>query len=570
MTTTDPTGTRPAVAWLDGTCLLPREAIGGKAWSLNRMRALGLPAPPAFTVTTACCAEYVAAGRRLPGWLDEKVREGIRFLEADTGRRFGGAERPLLVSVRSGAAVSMPGMMDTVLDLGINATVERVLAGEVGSAHYAHDTHRRFVEQYREIVLGDPGGAVPEDPWEQLWAAIAAVFDSWESPRARAYRRNRGIDDTSGTSVTVQAMVFGNRDGRSGTGVLFSRDPSTGEGPVWGEWLVGGQGEDVVAGRVTPEPLTALAESQPEVYARLLAAAEELERDGRDIQDIEFTVESGTLWLLQARSAKRTPRAAVRSAVAMAGEGLIGETEALRRVSAEQLRLLLEPELSDRHAGSALASGEAACQGLASGQVVTDPDEAEKRADDGDDVILVRSTTSPEDFHGMLAARAVVTELGGATSHAAVVSREIGRPCVVGCGAGTVDGLAGRDVTVDGATGVVWAGTHAGDAIDETTMPDVLRIGEWAARKAPLAVYRASTFDPAQVGGYEPADLDDAGEQWRPALRAARGARGAVLETDEGVHAAVEAGLEFIVVEHAAPALLSAVECVTGQERGSG
>ncbi|WP_280269760.1 PEP/pyruvate-binding domain-containing protein, partial [Nocardia wallacei] len=290
--------TAATVVGLDGTCALSRERIGGKAWSINHMRALGLPVPPAFVLTTDAWADFTARGE-LADTLWRAVGSGIAELEHGTGRTFGSVRKPLLVSVRSGAAVSMPGMMDTVLNLGINTDVAQALAVETRNPAYANDTHERFLAQYRETVLGDPNGAVPHDPWQQLRAAIVAVFRSWDSPRAEAYRANRGIPHTLGTAVTVQAMVFGNLDERSGTGVLFSRNPNTGDGPAYGEWLSGGQGEDVVSGRITPRPLDELAGTQAEVHGRLLAAAELLERDGRDIQDIEFTVESGTLWLLQ-------------------------------------------------------------------------------------------------------------------------------------------------------------------------------------------------------------------------------------------------------------------------------
>ncbi|WP_280477460.1 pyruvate, phosphate dikinase [Nocardia asiatica] len=466
------------VVELDGACSLSRERIGGKAWSVNRMRALGLSVPPAFVITMDGWADFAARGA-IGEDIWRAVRAGIAALERGTGRTFGSHTRPLLVSVRSGAAVSMPGMMDTVLNLGMNEVVARALADETGNPGYAADTRARFRAQYRETVLGDPSGAVPEDPWEQLRAAIGAVFRSWDSPRAQTYRRNRGVAGTPGTAVTVQAMVFGNLDGESGTGVLFSRNPNTGEPAVFGEWLVGGQGEDVVSGRTTPRPLDELAVSLQGVHRELLAAADLLERDGRDIQDIEFTVESGVLWLLQSRPAKRSARAAVRAAVGMAEEGLIGTDEALRRVTAEQVRAVLRPATGE-YTGTPLANGESACPGLASGVVVSDPQEAERRAEAGEDVILVRPTTSPDDLHGMIAARGIVTGSGGVTSHAALVSREIGRPCVVGCGADVVAALVGRVVTVDGGAGAVWPGRVEGGAVDASTLADVGRLAGWA------------------------------------------------------------------------------------------
>ncbi|MBF6450440.1 pyruvate, phosphate dikinase [Nocardia elegans] len=467
------------VVGLDGDCPLSRDRIGGKAWSINHMRGLGLPVPPAFVLTTDAWRDFTERGA-IADDIWRAVCDGVAMLEHGTGRTFGSIRRPLLVSVRSGAAVSMPGMMDTVLNLGINDGVEQALAAATGSAGYAADTHRRFRAQYRETVLQTPDGVVPADPWEQLRAAITAVFRSWDSVRAKAYRRNRGVSDDLGTAVTVQAMVFGNLDDASGTGVLFSRNPNTGDGPAYGEWLVGGQGEDVVSGRTTPRPLSDLAATQPQVHDRLIAAADLLERDGRDIQDIEFTVESGTLWMLQSRPAKRSARAAVRAAVAMAEEGLITPAEALRRVGADQIRVVLQPATTAADAGEALARGESACPGLAFGVAVTDPDEAEARAAAGENVVLVRPTTSPDDLPGMIAARAVVTELGGTTSHAALVSRELGRPCVVGCGPGVVDALAGRTVTVDGGAGVVWAGEVAGGDVDGAVLDDVRRLAEWA------------------------------------------------------------------------------------------
>lgn len=467
------------VVELDGACGLSREKIGGKAWSIDHMRALGLPVPPAFVITTDGWADYTRRGA-IADEIWAQVLDGIAMIERGTGRRFGSAERPLLVSVRSGAAISMPGMMDTVLNLGMTDVVQQALAVETSNPAYAQDTRQRFVHQYRETVLGDANGAVPADPWDQLRGAIEAVFRSWDSARAKTYRANRGVPDTLGTAVTVQAMVFGNLDELSGTGVLFSRNPNTGDGPVYGEWLVGGQGEDVVSGRLTPRPLDELAATQPAVHERLIAAAQLLEHDGRDLQDVEFTVESGTLWLLQSRPAKRSARAAVRTAVAMVEEGLISADEALDRVTADQVREVLRPASGDTGGQEPLARGESACPGLASGVVVTDPDEAEARAEAGEDVILVRPTTSPDDLHGMIAARAIVTELGGTTSHAALVSRELGRPCVVGCGPGVVAALTGRSVTVDGGAGLVLPGEVVAKPVEQAVLDDVRQLAQWA------------------------------------------------------------------------------------------
>ncbi|MET8424623.1 pyruvate, phosphate dikinase [Nocardia sp. NPDC004860] len=467
------------VVELDGACGLSREKIGGKAWSIDHMRALGLPVPPAFVITTDGWADYTRRGA-IADEIWAQVLDGIAMIERGTGRRFGSAERPLLVSVRSGAAISMPGMMDTVLNLGMTDAVQQALAVETSNPTYAQDTRQRFVHQYRETVLGDANGAVPADPWDQLRGAIEAVFRSWDSARAKTYRANRGVPDTLGTAVTVQAMVFGNLDELSGTGVLFSRNPNTGDGPVYGEWLVGGQGEDVVSGRLTPRPLDELAATQPAVHERLIAAAQLLEHDGRDLQDVEFTVEAGTLWLLQSRPAKRSARAAVRTAVAMVEEGLISADEALDRVTADQVREVLRPASGDTGGQEPLARGESACPGLASGVVVTDPDEAEARAEAGEDVILVRPTTSPDDLHGMIAARAIVTELGGTTSHAALVSRELGRPCVVGCGPGVVAALTGRSVTVDGGAGLVLPGEVVAKPVEQAVLDDVRQLAQWA------------------------------------------------------------------------------------------
>ncbi|MFE2997551.1 pyruvate, phosphate dikinase [Nocardia sp. NPDC059246] len=467
------------VVELDGACGLSREKIGGKAWSIDHMRALGLPVPPAFVITTDGWADYTRRGA-IADEIWAQVLDGIAMIERGTGRRFGSAERPLLVSVRSGAAISMPGMMDTVLNLGMTDAVQQALAVETSNPTYAQDTRQRFVHQYRETVLGDANGAVPADPWDQLRGAIEAVFRSWDSARAKTYRANRGVPDTLGTAVTVQAMVFGNLDELSGTGVLFSRNPNTGDGPVYGEWLVGGQGEDVVSGRLTPRPLDELAATQPAVHERLIAAAQLLEHDGRDLQDVEFTVESATLWLLQSRPAKRSARAAVRTAVAMVEEGLISADEALDRVTADQVHEVLRPASGDTGGQEPLARGESACPGLASGVVVTDPDEAEARAEAGEDVILVRPTTSPDDLHGMIAARAIVTELGGTTSHAALVSRELGRPCVVGCGPGVVAALTGKSVTVDGGAGLVLPGEVVAKPVEQAVLDDVRQLAQWA------------------------------------------------------------------------------------------
>jgi pyruvate,orthophosphate dikinase len=372
----------------------------------------------------------------------------------------------------------MPGMMDTVLNLGMTPGVQDALAKLTGDDAFAGDVARRFDEQFTHVV----GTAPPAGPWEQLEAAVAAVFASWRSRRAIAYRKDRGLDEAGGTAVTVQAMVFGNLDDRSGTGVLFSRNPLTGDAEPYGEWLPRGQGEDVVSGRANAQPLDTMAVSMPEAYASLMTAMRTLERDGRDVQDIEFTVENGTLWLLQTRAAKRSPEAAVRLAVVLHDEGVLTEAEALDRVTAEQVESMLNPRIDPAAIAGAevLATGKPACPGIAIGVVVTDSEEAEDRADDGEDVVLARQTTDPDDVGGMSASQAVITELGGSTSHAAVVCREMGVSCVVGCGVDTVTALAGQTVTVDGAAGAVYKG--ALPVVDASTLedPDLSRLTEWA------------------------------------------------------------------------------------------
>jgi pyruvate,orthophosphate dikinase len=559
---------------LDGCALPPRELIGGKAWSVARMRALGLPVPPAVVVTAEACRAYLDAGA-VPDGLNAELDDAIAWLQNATRRQFGGAP-PLLVSVRSGAAISMPGMMDTVLNLGINDEVEAALAGEAGNATFARDTHRRFLELYAKIVLkatlsehdardtatlrtalDAAGTPVPATPKAQLLAAVEAVFGSWNSRRARKYRQHHGIADSLGTAVTIQAMVFGNLDQASGTGVLFSRNPLTGDPEPYGEYLHLAQGEDVVSGKFTPEPLSALAASMPAVHAQLLAAATTLERADGDVQDIEFTVQQGTLYLLQARAAKRAPAAAVRFAVDFVREGRIDRETALARVQAEQIRTLLKPRLAAHaaHGATLLAQGESACQGVGIGIVVTDADEAERRAAAGHAVVLARQTTSPDDLHGMLAARAVITEQGGATSHAAVVSRALGVPCVVGCGAGQLLALAGREVTVDANSGQLYAGALEVVTPDERDDERLAELTAWARGASPLAVVEEhpDAFDLNAVEGSE----DSAR---LPGLLAGHSVvRGGAVESDAGVAAALAAGVTTIVARHPLPVLLAAL-----------
>ena len=467
---------------IDGTTVESRERIGGKAASLARMSALGLRVPPAFVVTTEACEAYFVASGALPESVASEIADGIAWLEDVTGRRFGGAERPLLLSVRSGAAVSMPGMMDTILDLGTNDAVEDALAAETGDPEFARDTHRRFRELFARIVMKGEGEAIPDDPGEQLRRAVSAVFESSRSRRARAYRKHHGLAADLPTAVTIQAMVFGNGDDRSGTGVLFTRNPLTGEPVPYGEFLARAQGEDVVAGTKSPAPLERLRALLPDAHAELLAGARLLETEERDVQDVEFTVERGRLYFLQSRAAKRSAEAAVRIAVDLVGEDLITPKEALARVTPEQVETLLRPRLDDaaRAGAEVVASGLAASPGVASGLAVLDPDEAERRAADGEAVVLARATTSPEDVHGMIAALAVVTDVGGSTSHAAVVGRQLGKPCVVGCGEGTAARLAGREVTVDGDGGRVFAGRLSLVRPSEQDHPYLARLAGFA------------------------------------------------------------------------------------------
>jgi pyruvate, orthophosphate dikinase len=541
--------------------------------------ALELPVPPAFVVTTKACTAYLQTGAAPPE-LASELRAGIAWLERETGRGFGDPAKPLLVSVRSGAMISMPGMMDTVLNLGANASTAAGLGVEAGDPSFAQDTQRRFLDLYARIVLratlpelandapiamwqdaikDATGEDVPDEPYLQLERAVNAVFESWNSRRARRYREHHGISHELGTAVTIQAMVFGNLDAHSGTGVLFSRNPLTGDPTPYGEYLERAQGEDVVSGRYTPQPLDTLAASAPILHTELLRAATVLERENGDVQDIEFTIQQGRLYLLQSRAAKRAPAAAVRFAVDMVAEGRIDPATALRRVTAEQVRILLSPRLADGAAQAAtrLAQGEAACQGVGVGVVVTNSDEAERRARGGEAVVLARDTTSPDDVHGMLVARAVITEQGGSTSHAAVVSRALGVPCVVGCGAGELMKLAGETVTVDGASGHVFAGSLPVEAPAEAADPRLQQLIRWAQAATPLQVVaespEISAFDLDAAKGFDdPAQL--------PALIAGHKViRGSAITSDDGVRAALAAGVETIIARHRLPVLLAAV-----------
>lgn len=477
---------------LDGTSSHPRELLGNKGHGIEAMRRHNLPVPPAFCITTAVGLRYLADPAATMHAVWDDVLDRMRWLEAQTSRTFGRGPHPLLVSVRSGAAQSMPGMMDTILDLGINDDVEQALA-TTGDEAFARDTHRRFSNMYRRIVGVAEHESVPSDPHAQLRAAIEAVFASWNSPRAVAYRAHYGIDDQHGTAVVVQAMVFGNRGPNSGAGAFFSRNPITGDNEPFGEWLPGGQGDDVVSGSVDVEPIVALRDEHPAVYDDLIGAARTLERLDSDIQEIEFTVEDGTLWLLQTRAAERSAQAAVRTALQLRHEGLIDDAETLRRVTPAHVQALLQPALQPeiRLAAPLLAKGLPACPGVASGKAYTDVDEALRAADRGERVILVRDHTRPEDVSGMLAVQGIVTEVGGASSHAAVVSRELGRVAVVGCGQGVAAALAGKHITVDGAEGEVREGNLSLTAWSEDDTPELRELADIARRISPLRAHAA-------------------------------------------------------------------------------
>jgi len=577
---------------LDGATVPGREVAGNKGHSIARMLSLGLAVPPAFVLPIDKCRRFHAAGERLEDEVWRDVLDGIAGLEERTGRRLGDPARPLLVSVRSGAAVSMPGMMDTILNLGVTDEVEAGLSELSGDPEFARSTHVRFVHEFGRIVLGadidepgadataadlraeitrDTGSEVPQEALDQMRAAIHAVFGSWSSRRAKAYRRHWGISDDGGTAVIVQAMVFGNLGGDSGTGVLFSRDPLSGDPAPYGEWLPGGQGEDVVSGTHDCLPLDSLATTLPDVHRKLLDAAARLEREYGDVQDVEFTVEDGTLYLLQTRTAKRAPLAAVRTAVDLANEGVIDRATAVRRVTPEQLASVLAPRLADDVVSGAevLARGTAACPGVASGVAVAGSDEAEAAAED---CVLMRPTTSPEDVAGMIASTAVVTERGGSTSHAAVVSRALGRPSVVGVGEGVTAPLTGREVTVDGTAGIVYAGRLPTEQVRVEDVPGLAELIGWARELAPVEV-----LDEAPDGTV---DLDAEGTALDPSqtadvavlagrLRGAPAARGTVLATPEGARAALAAGIPAVVRlpgQYAAALLLRIVHAINHQE----
>ena len=540
-----------------------RALLGGKGANLAEMASIGLPVPPGFTVTTALCNSYYADGRTLPDGLDAEIDAGLAHIEGIAGLGFGAPDRTLLVSVRSGARASMPGMMDTVLNLGLNDETSDGLARTSGDARFAYDSYRRLIQMYGDVVLGVPhrafeellerekeargyrldtemqagdwfrlidaykalvrdetGSDFPQAPREQLAGAMRAVLDSWMNARAVTYRRLQGIPAAWGTAVTVQAMVFGNMGDDCATGVAFTRDPSTGEAALYGEYLVNAQGEDVVAGIRTPRAVSeagreasgteapSMERAMPEAFAALKTVMARLERHYRDMQDVEFTVQSGTLWILQTRAGKRTAKAALKIAVDMACAGLVSEAEALMRVDPLALEQLLHPTLDPAAPRQVLARGLPASPGAACGKVVFDADEAEDRAACGEAVILLRTETSPEDIHGMHAARGIVTSRGGMTSHAAVVARGMGRPCITGagtlrideaareCRAGDAVIAAGDTVTIDGASGELLDG--AVPTVEPALSDDFATLMGWADGLRRLRV-RANAETPADA-----------------------------------------------------------------------
>jgi len=546
---------------------LSKELLGGKGANLDGMASIGLPVPPGFTISTPMCARYYDEDERFPPELTAEVAAGIAHIESVTEKRFGDAADPLLVSVRSGARVSMPGMMDTVLNLGINDATVQGLAAVSGDARFAWDSYRRFIQMYADVVLGLDHGAFeealeiakedkgyfldtdmeaedwqglvakylglvealwgkpfPQDVNDQLWGAVGAVFGSWQSERAKVYRRINSIPGDWGTAVNVQAMVFGNMGNTSATGVAFTRDPATGERAYYGEYLINAQGEDVVAGIRTPQYLTTAAreranarplsmqESMPDVYGELANVFDLLEAHYRDMQDIEFTVERGKLWMLQTRSGKRTAKAALKIAVDMAAEGLISKDEAVTRVDPSALDQLLHPTLDPDAKRDVIVKGLPASPGAASGIAVFDSDSAEKRAEQGQSVILIRTETSPEDIHGMHAAKGILTARGGMTSHAAVVARGMGRPCVSGAGSLSIDAVTrvarvgqgtslreireGDTLTIDGSTGEVMAGEVA--TVQPELSGDFGTLMEWADSSRRMKV-RANAETPADA-----------------------------------------------------------------------
>jgi pyruvate,orthophosphate dikinase len=490
-----------------------RELLGGKGMGLAEMTQMGVPVPAGFTITTDACRAYMSNGKALPDGVEGEIEQHLGALELKTGKRFGDLNDPLLVSVRSGAAVSMPGMMDSILNLGLNDEAVVGLARATGNERFANDSYRRLIQMYGEVVDGIDGhrfeqaltdlkkarGAAqdvdltaddlaglietyravyreetdrdfPQDPREQLTRAVRAVFDSWDSPRAKVYRRTYDIPDELGTAVNVVQMVFGNKGDESGTGVAFTRDPSTGEPGLYGEFLANAQGEDVVSGVRTPEPLARMEQKLPAAFEQLTETMRRLEEHYRDMQDIEFTVEDNELYLLQTRSAKRTAAAAVKAAVDMADEGLISREDAVARIDPAQLDQLLHPMIDPTAEWEVATKGLNASPGAACGAIVLDADAAEQRGKAGESVILVRWETTPDDIHGLIQAAGILTAHGGMTSHAAVVARGMGKPCVAGCEGLSIDVDAhtitvgeqtlseGDLLTIDGGTGAVIVG----------------------------------------------------------------------------------------------------------------
>ncbi|MBB6466957.1 pyruvate,orthophosphate dikinase [Aminobacter lissarensis] len=522
-----------------------RDLLGGKGANLAEMCSLGLPVPPGFTITTAACNWFYANGRAYPDTLEADVRAALDHVGSITGRRFGDPKSLLLVSVRSGARASMPGMMDTVLNLGLNDVTVEALATDAGDARFAYDSYRRFITMYSDVVLGldhevfeelledekgrlgyeldteftaaqwqdviklykakveeELGRSFPQDPHEQLWGAIGAVFQSWMNHRAITYRRLHDIPESWGTAVNVQAMVFGNMGETSATGVAFTRNPSTGEKMLYGEFLVNAQGEDVVAGIRTPQNITeaariaagsdkpSLQKLMPEAFNTFVAISNRLEQHYRDMQDLEFTIERGKLWMLQTRSGKRTAKAALKIAAEMAGEGLITKDEAICRIDPSALDQLLHPTIDPKAQREVIAVGLPASPGAATGEIVFSSDEAEELKSAGRKVILVRIETSPEDIHGMHASEGILTTRGGMTSHAAVVARGMGKPCVSGAGSLRVDYRAGTlitmgrtfrkgdIITIDGSNGQVLKGSVP--MLQPELSGDFAAIMEWA------------------------------------------------------------------------------------------
>jgi len=533
----------------DGTAAM-KDTLGGKGAGLAEMTNLGIPVPPGFTISSTLCITYLET-RQFPPWLRAQVETSLQRLEAATGRQFGGRENPLLVSVRSGAAVSMPGMMETILNLGLNDVTVEGLERQSRNPQFAWDSYRRFVQMYGSVVYDLPkkafehlieerkrkakvardidlpleelkgltrdfkahveretGHPFPEDPMEQLWGAIAAVFESWHTRRATDYRKLHDIPDSMGTAVNIVTMVFGNLGEDSGTGVAFTRDPSTGERALYGEYLLNAQGEDVVSGTRDVLPIARLREQMPEAYGELERMARILERHFRDLQDMEFTIERGKLYMLQTRRGQRTGHAAVRTAVEMVDEGLISEEEAVARIPPNDLNQLLHPMIDPKAHLDLLTVGLPASPGAASGTVVFDADLAERLGRRGEAVILVRRETSPEDFHGMVQARAIVTARGGMTSHAAVVARGMGKPCVAGAQAievheknheFAVNGRVVRQgdwVTVDGGSGRLFVGKAV--LVQPEISGNFTRLLQWADKLRHLRV-RVNADTPADT-----------------------------------------------------------------------